>query len=432
MPRHYQPFVSQIAPTLATLPNFAAELTKPAAPAIVLRYSQCNLVAQVRPTLGTLPNLAADLTKPAAGAIVLRYAPPDFVTQVRPTLAMLPRIVAGTADPAPNAQPLRYDVGSFCAPAKFNISVPATVFEPGWFSTDGKPEIALSYARGDIFTAPAKTLPPAAITLSCWSPTPGQNAQPLDYDRGSFVAPDKSGITTPAIVFLPGWTQPDPLPMVRPTFTLADIFTAPAKTLPPAAVTLSCWTPTPGQNAQPLDYDRGSFSAPDKFGIIAPALVLVTSWTQPEPLPISSPKFSQGQSFAAPEKVLTAAGTLPSISAWTSTDARPAIKMATTAADPFTAPGKAIPAVVAPSWIAGWTANPGRTAFNRYTQAEPFSWRIFMMALPGPFVGVERGFAMQQSLAASQAITVSGLAARGCTTLSTLSASGFAIIVKEW
>ncbi len=458
MPRHYQPFVSQIAPTLALLPrlsqlaepgskalaqnytradSFAAPmgviaaavvvslagLMPTAAPAAVAaRYARTpSFISQEQPTLAMLPRIVAGVAEPApnaqpqkytlsniagpekslafvaapsavswtatlgAPAQPQRYAQIDVARQVQPTLAMLPRIVAGVAEPGPGCQPLKYDRGSYAAPDKFNISVPAVVFEPAWFTTDGKAEIALSYARGELSAPP--------------------------------IAPIVSPFTSSS------WRQPDPLPMVQPRFIPADVFTMPAKALPPALVTLSHWTPTIGQNAQPLDYDRGSFIAPDKSASTAPAILFVASWAQREPLPTVPSRFTQAPSFMAPEKALAAAGATPSIAAWISTMGAPAIKSRTWPTETFSSPAKAIPAVVAPSWTSAWSPNPVRPIINRFWQPEGFNKPVFISQLPGPFVACEKSFAVVQSLAASQASVISGLAAKAGATIHSLAAS---------
>ncbi len=361
-----------------------------------------------------LPDFTAELAKPAMPAVVLRYAQPTFVNQVFPTLAMLPRIIAGVAEPAPCAQPLRYDRGSFAAPDKFGLAAPAAVFVSSWRQPEPPPTVQPKYAAGDVFSAPAKTLPPAAVTLSHWSPTIGPAAQPQSYGRGSFAAPDKFNIITLALAFVSSWRQPEPPPTVQPKFAAGDVFSAPAKTLPPAAVTLSHWSPTIGPAAQPQSYGRGSFAAPDKFNIAAPAIVFVSSWAQPEPRPSAAPKFAQPAASAGPERSLPAIAS--SVAAWTATQARPAV--------------------------------------NRFwSRPEALNEPVFITLLTGPFVGVERGFAVLQSLEASQAVTLdtlaaktdtaiqgmaagqattlSGLAAKGATTFSAMAASGFTIIVRE-
>jgi hypothetical protein len=361
MPRHYQPFVSQIRPTLATLPNFASELTKPAAPAVVLKYAQPDFVNQVRPTLAALPLLAsADFVpgslkaqpprflqcdiqmqaNPTLAALPLLassdfvpasqksqpqvYRVCDWTSQVRPTLAMLPRIVAGTAEPAPNAQPQKYDFGGWAAPAKFGLVTQATPTIAAWTATNGSPAMVLKYARPDFVNQVAPTLATLPVSIAGLTEI-APNAQPQEFDRGSWSAPDKFGIVSAATPTVASWTANIGAPAMVLKYTRPEFVNQVAPTLATLPVSIAGLTEiAPG--GQPQKFDRGSWSAPDKFGIVSAATPTVASWTSTIGQNAQPQEFDRG-GIVGPDKLSASAAATPTVASWTATLGNPAVKL---------------------------------------------------------------------------------------------------------
>ena len=339
-------FALTLAPATPTVSGWTPTLAPPAQPQ---KFTAPHFASQVRPTLAALPLLAAaDFTPGSRTAQPQDYAPCTWTTpdKAQPvTIAPLfswraedPYVpksdwytmgdtlsgvgtIAGVVEAlaavftSPISQPPRFSFVPLAAPEKVGITAPATPTVSGWTPTVGVNAQPLRYDRGS-YAAPDKftAFVPATPTASSWTSTAASSAQPQSYDRGSFAGPDKAAAFAAATPTVSGWTSTLGAPAIVLRYAAGDIYSAPAKVLPftPVIPTIASWTSQQSGTAQPLDYDRGNFAAPDKSGFAFPVI--------------------------------------PAVSAWTSTDARGAIKLTFTPGDQFTAP---VLAVVASAAILG-------------------------------------------------------------------------------
>src|SRR6266576_228690 len=93
------------------------------------------------------------------------------------------------------------------------------------------PGLPLTFQSGDIFTAPSKfglivAVPP---TIANWTPTLGQKAVFLNYEKPNVVNPPKFGLLNIATTFLPARISTDVLRAVRLNYNLPESLTSPAK-----------------------------------------------------------------------------------------------------------------------------------------------------------------------------------------------------------
>ncbi len=295
-------------------------------------------------------------------------APPKVIPAIvaAVTLAMWTPTIAQPAVAAEYQQ-----AASFVAPEKVAAAA-APVIGPGW-SEAAPPAKAVRFFFPEGFAAPDKMLPPAAIALNHWTPTLGVNAQPLEYDRGSYVAPDKFGIAAPAIVLLPSWLGEAAGPSRRFTFTAGDLLSAPSKTLPPAAITLNHWTSTDGVKAVAYKYSSPeAFCAPDKFGIVSPATVFLPAWLGEIAPPAKRFTFLAGDVWSSPPKLFPPAPI--TLNHWSSTDGSPAVRYIFSVPDAVAAPAKFAVISAAPVTLSSWLGEiaPPAKQFVHFG-AEPFA-----------------------------------------------------------
>jgi hypothetical protein len=435
-------FFSQVAPMGAALAMATAFLTFIPPPALPQKFAQSDSINQVRPTLATLPSgVAADFSPTSGSAQPPEFSRGEFVAPGNPlSAAAAPSwSAAWTANIPPVAQPPDYDRGSFLAPDKSNIyfapltisrgpagapqgggsSVPrhfAATMRPlnpqvatpvtlsNWFSTDGEPAIQLTYARGE-WIAPANPqfIAPAAATLGAWIAAEGKPAvNQFTCAPGGSTAPDKLISAAAAVpsfawhsedIYVPkfDWfsmgdtsTGPSAIARAEQSFAAAIMalnalpqefagcsFTAPEKfgITAPAAPVVSGWTSTLGIAAQPLDYDRGNIAAPDKGSQIPPAPPTIASWTSTLGPNAQPPICARGLS-SAPEKVLQIVPATPTIDSWTSTlgpNAQPLCYDRGT----YAAPDKFGQIVISTVFLPGWSSTDGARAVTcRFAQGE--------------------------------------------------------------
>jgi hypothetical protein len=418
MPRHFQPFVKPLLPQTAPVPISDRHVAQKPWQAVPPRFAQGDtFTAQVRPTLATLAISAAFLAFVPPNAQPQKFAPCDVVNQVRPTLATLP---SGTAtDFAPRtgqSQPPRFSAAEpFSAPPKFNLTAAATVTISAWSPTPGAEVITLVFHQDNVVAPPIAPFvspftssswrqpdplpfveptfkwadlivaPPSApfvspFSIDSWLPTIGQPAIKLAY-RSDIVT---QGPTAPLVspFTFSNWRQPDPLPSVPPRYMSGDVYTAPAKNLPPAPITLNHWTPTIGANAVVLLYAQTApFAVPDKFNIVTPAATFLPAWTS------TIGSNAQPQQFTDPNFVVPANAPAISITinGWQTTDGQRA-QPNDFAATLSISPDKTVAVPPAAATIAGWLPTLGQKSLPSPLWGGFAISPVFTPTLIGPFV----------------------------------------------
>jgi len=280
LPFHFQPFVAQVRPTLAALPNYSSELTKPAQSAISLTYAKSDIVNQVRPDLSTLPNFSSTFATPAQTIIKLTFAKSDIVSQVRPTLATLPSSTATNLSPESiSSKPRRFATGDILTePTRLSLIVvinPITLL-PGRYQSERPPFYKGKYEVSDFVNQVRPTLatlsifgwnlstpnffrsryfsrsvadvspavPPATITIVDWFGNIGQVSLPRGYTVSDFIEPPKLDLTT---ALLSEWGSTDGQKSVlRSAQQYTDPDFIKPVLLPSATPNVSGWYPTLG------------------------------------------------------------------------------------------------------------------------------------------------------------------------------------------
>lgn len=359
MPRHFQADVHQIAPTLATKPNFAADLTRPADGAVRLRCASPDFVNQIRPTLATLPNLSSDLARPPQNAVVLRNAasefaaPPKFalvtavasfipgwfstdgkpqivfnysrpessVGQVRPTLATLPALLGGIAEISTRAVQLRHASPDIVRQENPTLATLPTLLDriADWSNH----RIEFVYAKSDYVaqTAPTLALLPRLTGLA----EDSRRSNPPSFASApSWSGPDKFGITVAASTFLPGWTSTDGKPQITLNYARPETWSSQVRPTLATLPTLLAGLADESRRANPpLFASSPSWSSPDKFGITVAAAVTLSNWLPNVAAPTVKPIASRAIT-AAPEKTIVASA-VPSLG-WLSQTAAAAVR----------------------------------------------------------------------------------------------------------
>ncbi|HEV1992425.1 MAG TPA: hypothetical protein VGR34_06135 [Candidatus Dormibacteraeota bacterium] len=280
MPRHYQSSVSPVAPASTKLPTSVAGLAEAGAPAVGGHFAQPDgFCAPAK----VIPAIIAAVT----------------MAMWTPTIAA-PTVIS------------QYQQGpSFTAPEKV-LPTLAAVISPGW-SEATLPGKTFRFSWPEGFASPPKLFPPAAITLNHWTPTLGVNALPQPFDRGSYAAPDKFGLAAPAVVLLPSWLGEVGPPAKQFVFWGGEIFTSPAKVLPPAAATLNAWLPNVAATSVSTPHlFPAALAAPEK--VLVPAATPNIAWLGQMPTVTQTPRFAAAENFA-PLKVMPLAAIGPTICA---------------------------------------------------------------------------------------------------------------------
>jgi len=314
--------------------------------AVVLRYAMPDFVSQVRPTLATLPLLSWYKDDPWSV-----FAKFQQIETVRPQVIITPSITGWAPTIGQGSVILNYATTAFDAPAKFSI-IPAPSIA-GWSPTTGQGSIVLNYALS-AFDAPAK-FALFVPSITGWTPTVGQGSVILRYAQPDFVSQLRPTLATlPSVGYQPYDANKSVILNYAPS-----AFDAPPKfgivfVVPP---TIAAWTPTTGPNSVVLNYAPSAFDAPPKFGIV---------FVVPPSLPGWLPTIGQNSvvlKYAMPDFVTQIRPTLAALPVpitGTEKDFRVPTRMelryATTA---FDAPGKfALPFIS----IAGWTPTTGQNA----------------------------------------------------------------------
>jgi hypothetical protein len=366
MPFHFQPFVGQIAPTLATLPNLSSDLSKPAAPAVVLTYTRPDYVNQIRPTLSTI----------AGGAAI------------------------GLSLDSRSSNPPRFSVPEqFSAPPKFGLIVAAAPTPDSWTSTLGQKSVILNYTAPDFvkpvlplgfvqpvfsWMSPLSTysgvrksyarsvadtgvnVNPATITLIHWTPTIGSNAVVLNYARADqFVAPTRFGLIVAATVFLPS-RHSDPPPTYVGTFASTDFVNQVA---PPLPVTIGIvWLPTTGVFTNSRSYARQVANV--GMGVKFSPTINVAGWTGTDGRNAVVLNYSDGDIFTSPDKFGQIVVVPPTIAGWLGTIGQNAV-VNNFVNSLWNAPDKFNLVTISPATISGWTSTAGQNAVTlRYASSD--------------------------------------------------------------
>jgi hypothetical protein len=117
-------------------------------------------------------------------------------------------------------------------------------------------------------------------------------------------------ITIPSVA---SWLPTEGKHALPQPFTPGSLFIAPEKVIPyiPATPTVESSAPTTGQNAVVLNYDRGSYAAPPKFGLVTIATPTIESWKSTLGQKAVQLNYIQPENFVSPPKFGLA--TAPSI-----------------------------------------------------------------------------------------------------------------------
>lgn len=423
-------------------PSIAAWTAVLGQTAVQLGYARSDFSAQVRPTLAALPSPAGfELAFIGLRGQPLDFAAPDFVAPAAPVLSAPAATVLARFENSQIRQGGPAPVPKhFIASVRQILPTPAQIFPltiASWLTNDAWLSVHLQYAfsssAAPTFAAAIAQLPRSVDYVL----QPPPNAQPLDYALSSIVEPDK---TLPTVGFsLFSWRGEDSYVPKSDWYVMGDTLTGPAqvatlKQAYPSAIpgapalasryevlsstfaapsrfgivqiappTIASWTATEGKNAVVLQYARPDWSAPAKFGIIVAAPITIANW-----LPTIGEKAVvlryEAASWTAPAKFgLVQIPAVPTIGSWSSTSGAAAVSLRY-------APSEVVNQV-RPTLA---TLPTGLALSEPAANAQPQSYAAVAWSAPfdffesqGPFVGVERGFTIVESLIATNGVTTS-------------------------
>ena len=312
-------------------------------------YSKPETVAPVR----TLPTvyISSLETLIAATAVVNKFAKPDVVTpeKVFPTISIsgweslriATAVLKTFAKPdiaAPDKalppyqvtlaawESLRIATAVLLRYATADVSQPVltlpTVSLASWLQYLAQNSLPNIYSKVEALVAPAKTLPPAAITIDHWLQYLAQNNLNQPYLRGDlYTAPDKT-LPTLTIESIDSWLQYLAANAVKLGYTAGDQYTAPSKVLPPAPITINHWLSTLGANAVPSKFNL----AVNDERVSPFVSIYLSSWFLEVPSIAREIGYSSADSLAAP-------GLLPlpfvSLASWLQDTAQAAMSLKT-------------------------------------------------------------------------------------------------------
>ena len=234
----------------------------------------------------------------------------DFINQIYPTLATLPRLLSNIADPGIHALPQMYAAPTWDAPPKFGLTVASLQTVAGWSGTMGEKSVVLKYAPSDFVNQIFPTLAMLPRLLSGIA-DPGVHALPQMFAVSAFDAPPKFGLTIASLQTIAGLLSTIGEHAVTLKYLQSDFLNQIRPTLGTLPFLLSELT----KPADPVVLLR--YASPDWVSRVfsSPPLSAAVEMT-PTTRPGNPPTFLPGDIFKAPEKVFPPA---PSIAGWTST-----------------------------------------------------------------------------------------------------------------